>query len=193
METMLFKLFIKPQATISSLISKGSKFLSFPFVGFFLIAFAEGYERTVTRFSDLSSISLVGITFLLALLVGVWVWAGFLGGIIYLSSRLFRGKPGFLDTVNAIGLAFVWPGMLAFLASILVIFGGYRGEDDLSALSAIGFLLQIIAGLWGLYNTILAIKSHHEFGWAKAISAYTLPFVVIILAVSAFMLIVLPK
>ncbi len=182
---MLKNLLLKPRAAVPQLVGREPKRWLAPLAGFFFVSFSGGYERAVTRSADLSGIALIGIVAMGALLIGVWSWAGIVGGALYLSARALKGKPGLLDSVMAVGYGFFWPGVLAFISAVAVILGGYRGLE-ISTVSSIGVLLQVGAGVWAWYTVAAAIKAHHEFSWWKTIAACLLPFGVLILAVLVY-------
>jgi hypothetical protein len=186
---MLKELLRRPRATIPELVSQDPEHRVIALAGFFFVAFAEGYERIVTQFANLPGILLVAIVALGCLILGMWAWAWIFGGALYLAARLLKGKPGAFASVSAVGYGFFWPGLLAFLSAVVVIFGGYRGSD-MSGVSLVGVLFQLSAGLWAVYAAIAAIKAHHEFNWWKAIATYLLPFFVLILGVIAYVTLV---
>ena len=185
---MLLDLLRRPRTTIPGLYDQIQPQWPIPLAGYFFTAFAESYGRMVERFAHLPGFGLVALVAIATALVGMWAWAGMLGGALYLSVRLLKGRHGFHGSVMAVGYGLFWPGLLGFLSSILVILGGFRG-GEVSASSMVGIVGQLASGVWGLYTLIAAIKAHHGFGWWRAIASYVIPGIVLFLGASAYFLI----
>jgi hypothetical protein len=148
-------------------------------VGYACVSYAEGNDRIVSRLADSPALVLILVTAGIAVLIGGWLWAGLFGGALHVSARALGGKPGFAQTVRAVGYGFFWPGILSAAAASLILILGYRG-DALPRGAAPLLYVQIGAGLWGVYTVIAALRARHEFGWARAIGTYVLTFLVFI-------------
>jgi hypothetical protein len=185
---MLLSLLRHPQATIRSLIEEENARWLVPIAGFSFVSFAEGYGRIVTALPAWSAIALILLTAAGALAIGSWTWAGIFGGLLHGSSRLLKGREGVSKTIRAVGYAFFWPGLVAALNSIAVISLGYRGTD-LPLLATLPLVLQVCAGLWGVYTVVSALRVRHGFGWGRAVIAYLLPFVALLAVVIAFLVV----
>lgn len=173
---MLLELLRHPQATIRTLVQDESAGWGWSLTGYFLVSFAQGYERSVTEYPDWPTIALLLMTAAGALILGVWAWAGLFGGVLHASARLLRGQEGTPKTIRAVGYALLWPGILAAPASAAVVSLGYRGGDLPPAASG-PTLVQLGAGLWAVYLVVAALRARHGFGWGRAVVAYILPFV----------------
>jgi hypothetical protein len=90
---MLKNLLLRPQKTIPQLIAQEPRQWLVPLTGYFCVSFAEGYDRVVMKYASLPGVVLIAIVAISVLLIGVWAWAGIFGGVLHLSSRLFKGKP----------------------------------------------------------------------------------------------------
>lgn len=186
---MLLKLLRHPQSTIAALVNDPNATWSIPIAGFFMLSFAEGYDRVVGRLPAWPAVVLILVIALGALVLGSWTWAGIFGGLLHLSARLLRGQEGASKTIRAVGYALFWPGVLALAGSVAMILLGYRGDegDELPASVIVPVLLLVCAGFWGIYTVVAALRARHGFGWGRAILAYLLPFVVLI-AIAAVLL-----
>ena len=185
---MLLRLLRRPRRSFAELSEHPPGNWLIPIWGFTLVSFAEGYDRIVSQQTGISSIGAIGLTLLLALMIGSWTWAFIYGGALHASSLLLGGKPGPGATIRAVGYAFFWPGVLAFLSGVVVILTGYRG-GQMSAAAMMAALFHVIAGFWALYLIISALKVRHSFSWLRAISAYLLPILALLIVVLIFLVI----
>lgn len=109
-------LLLDPRHTVAYLVSTG-KGWKVPYVGFALLAYAEGIDRAAQRLGDAPVIGVILTSVTLAFVLGAWMWAFVYGGLIHLSARVLKGRKGYEDTIRALGYAFFWPAALASGAS----------------------------------------------------------------------------
>lgn len=183
---MYLELFRKPQQAIPLLVMSDPEPWLVPFVGFFCVSFAEGYDRVLAIWPNRPGVVLLLLVAAGALGIGAWGWAGMFGGALHLSTRLFGGKPGASETIRAVGYAFFWPGILGAVSGAAVILMGYRGDDPPPAAMVPLLLLQACASLWAVYTVVVSLRAWHGFGWWRAIGSYLTPFVILITVVVVY-------
>lgn len=155
------------------------------YLGYCLITLAGslGAWNAATAGADSGSAMLNGL--LRVVLDGAFSMVFF--GIVwmYFGSRLVMGQTSLARTVQAVGYAFLWPGLVGTLALLLPV--SAPGAGTFPAFASLA--LRLVAGLWAIAQASLALKVLNNLDWRRtAIAVLWLPLTLTVLAAGSIIL-----
>jgi hypothetical protein len=141
------------------------------YLGYYLVAFVEAIGNLSFADTSIPPTSIIARSAFSSILGAVINLAIFGIAWIYLGSKILGGKVSFKGVVQAVGYAFVWPGIFSLITVPLMLFlGDWR--SNVSAARVLLYILlpaQIIAGLWALVYAVLAARQLNKFGWLRTL------------------------
>ena len=108
-------------------------------------------------------------------LIGIIAGYLILGGTLFVSSRILRGKSSFLVSSTAIGASYFWPMLVGTIGGLLYVYT--FGEVNYWFF----YTLWLVCGLWAIFLSASAIKDINGFTWKRACSAWLLLLATMIL------------
>ena len=170
MEITLRTLLTKPGQFFANFSDLPPKWI-IAYIGYYLVTFIEAVGNLADR--DLS----VSITTILYRSIFSSLWGAianlFFFGILwmYLGSKIFGGRAPIKDTVQAVGYAFLYPGIISLITVPLTLLSAGYGNETSEGLGLICLLLplQLVLGIAALLYSGIAIKQLNGFGWLKTL------------------------
>jgi hypothetical protein len=107
---------------------------------------------------------------------------------MYFGSRLVMGRASLAHTVQALGYAFLWPGLVGALAALLPVIlpGALPGAPGL-ALALL--VIRLGAGVWAIALAAIALKALNSLSWRRTLIAVLwLPVTLTAIAVGSIVL-----
>jgi len=155
---------------------------SIAYLGYYLVAFVEAIGNLslgdtpipTTTVIVRSTISSIWCAVINLLAFGIF-W-------MYLGSKIVGGKAPFKRVVQAVGYAFVWPGVLSLVTVPLMLVSSNWESKVLAARVLLYVVLpvQLVLGLAGLVCSVVAVKQLNGFGWLRSLAvAAWFPFLLI--------------
>jgi hypothetical protein len=107
---------------------------------------------------------------------------------MYFGSRLVMGRASLAHTVQALGYAFLWPGLLGALAALLpVILPGALAGAAGPALTLLA--IRIGAGVWAIVLAAIALQALNSLNWRRTLIAVLwLPVTLTAIAIGSIVL-----
>lgn len=181
--TSLLALLTHPRRFFSAFSQTNPNWLA-AYLGYCLITLAGslGAWNAVTASAGQGGAMLSGL--LRALLDGGFSMIFFGVVWMYFGSRLVMGRASLPRTVQAVGYAFLWPGLVGALAVLLPV--ALPGATGL----AFAFLaIRLAAGVWAIALAAVALKALNSLDWRRTLIAVLwLPVALTVIAVGSIVL-----
>ncbi len=153
------------------------------YVGYYLITIAGSLGAWNAAGSD--PLSALVNSLLRALLDGAFSMVFFGVMWMYFGSRLVMGQTSLTRTVQAVGYAFLWPGLLGAGAVLLPL----AVPSATAVLAPASLIVRLLAGLWAMYLAAIALKSLNSLDWRRTLIAVGwLPLTLAALAAASIVL-----
>ncbi len=104
---------------------------------------------------------------------------------MYFGSRLVMAQASLARTVQAVGYAFLWPGLVGAWAVLLPL----AAPGAAGVLNFVSLVVRLAAGLWAIALAAIALKSLNNLDWRRtAIAIIWLPLTLAVLAAASIVL-----
>ena len=170
----LFDLFRAPQRYISEHLDAAPHHWLIPLGGYTALSLSEGHHRMVERLPGSPPAVVLVAALAFAATLGCCLWALSYGGALHLGARVLGGKPGLSPSIQAVGYALFWPGLLG--AGCAVAMSHSSGPLVYPFLAG-----NLLGGGWGLYTVLGALRARHSFSWGRAVATWALTLTAIVL------------
>jgi hypothetical protein len=158
------------------------------YLGYFLITLAGSLGALNAASGSAGQGSALLNALLRALLDGGFSMIFFGVVWMYFGSRLVMGRASLARTVQAVGYAFLWPGLVGALALLLptAVPGILPGA---TGLAFVFLAIRLAAGFWALALAAIALKALNGLDWRRTLIAILwLPLALSVIAVGSIVL-----